>query len=50
MNDPNSPHDDDLIDPKVPGKARTIYIIIAVIVTVALILAIAGNAVWDQLF
>lgn len=50
MNDSNSPNDDELFDPREPGKARTIYTIVAVIVTVALILAIAGNLVWDQLF
>ncbi len=50
MNDPNSPNDDDLFNPREPGKARTIYTIVAVTVVIALIFAIAGNMVWDQLF
>lgn len=50
MNDPNTPNDDDFFNPREPGKARTIYTIVAVIVVIALILAIAGNMVWDQLF
>lgn len=50
MNDSNSPHDDDFIDPREPGKARTVYTVVAVTVVIALILAIAGNMVWDQLF
>ncbi len=50
MHDPNSPNDDELFDPREPGKARRIYTIVAVIVVLALVFAIAGNQVWDQLF
>lgn len=50
MNDSNSPNDDELIDPREPGKARTIYTVVAVIVVLSLILAGAGSLVWDQLF
>lgn len=40
----------DPFDPRVPGKARTIYTIVAVIVVASLILGLAGFAVWDRLF
>lgn len=46
----NDDHNDGLIDPRVPGRARTIYIIVAVIVTLSLIIAIGGYAVWDRIF
>lgn len=49
MTDSNSPNDD-LFDPREPGKARTIYIIIAVLVVISLIVAGAGTLVWDRLF
>lgn len=49
-NSPNNDQSDDLFDPREPGKARTIYTIVAVIVTISLIVAIGGYAVWDRLF
>ena len=49
LNDSNSP-DDELFDPREPGKARTIYTIVAIVVVVALIVALGGAAVWDYLF
>lgn len=49
MNDPD-PRDDGLIDPREPGKARTIYTIIAVIVVISMIVALGGSLVWDYLF
>lgn len=50
MNDPNTPQDDDLFDPQEPGKARTVYTFVAVLVVLALIVSIGGFAVWDRLF
>lgn len=45
------PHDQtDPFNPRVPGKARTIYTIVAVIVVISLVVAIGGYAVWDTLF
>lgn len=49
MNDSNTP-DDELFDPREPGKARTIYTIVAVIVVISLIVALGSNIVWDYLF
>lgn len=49
MNDSNPP-EDDLFNPREPGRARTIYTIVAIIVTISLIVAIGGYAVWDILF
>lgn len=42
--------DDGLFDPRQPGKARAMYIVMAVVVTVSLIVGMAGYAVWDRLF
>ena len=42
--------DDPLFDPRVPGKARTIYSVVAIVVVIALIISIGGFAVWDRLF
>ncbi len=42
--------DEPLFDPEVPGKARTIYSVVAILVVIALILSIGGFAVWEQLF
>lgn len=52
MTDSNLPPDpqDDLFDPQVPGRARTIYTVLAVLVVVSLIVGMAGFAVWDRLF
>jgi hypothetical protein len=44
--EPNDP----LFDPRVPGKARTIYSVVAILVVIALIIGIGGFAVWDRLF
>lgn len=44
------PPDDGLFDPRQPGKARMIYTVVAVLVTVSLIVGMAGFAVWDRLF
>lgn len=45
------PHEqDDLFDPREPGKARTIYTFLAILVVISLIVAIGGYAVWDMLF
>lgn len=49
MNDSHSPNDD-LFDPREPGKARTLYTVVAVLVVISLIVAIGGYAVWDRLF
>lgn len=49
MNDPNQ-EQDKLIDPTRPGKARTIYAVVAILVVVALIAALGGTLVWDRLF
>lgn len=50
MTDSHSPNDDELFDPREPGKARTIYTIVAIIVVIALIAAGAGTLVWERLF
>lgn len=50
MNDSNSPNDDELFDPRQPGKARTIYTVVAILVVLSLIVAGAGSLVWDRLF
>lgn len=50
MHQSNAPNDDDLFDPREPGKARTIYTVVAIIVVLSLIVAGAGSLVWDQLF
>lgn len=50
MHDSNSPNDDDLFDPREPGKARTLYTIVAIIVVLSLLVAGAGTLVWDRLF
>lgn len=42
--------DGPLFDPKVPGKARTIYSVVAILVVIALIIGIGGFAVWERLF
>ena len=45
------PEDDrEPFDPRVPGKARTIYTIVAIVVVVSLVASIAGYAVWDRIF
>lgn len=46
----SNPPDDDLFDPREPGKARTIYTIVAVIVVISMIVALGGSLVWDYLF
>lgn len=48
-NEPDQ-QDDGLIDPRVPGRARTIYTIVAVIVVISMIVALGGSLVWDYLF
>lgn len=42
--------DEPLFDPRTPGKARTVYTIVAIIVVLSLIAGIAGYAVWDRVF
>lgn len=41
---------DDLIDVRQPGRARTVYTVVAVLVVISLIIGMAGFAVWDRLF
>lgn len=42
--------DDSLFDPQVPGKARVIYSVVAILVVIALIIGIGGYTVWERLF
>lgn len=49
MNDSHPP-EDDLFDPREPGKARTIYTVVAVVVVISLLVALGGFAVWEILF
>lgn len=42
--------DGPLFDPRVPGKARMIYSIVAILVVIALIIGLGGYAVWERLF
>lgn len=44
------PPDDDLFDPREPGKSRTIYTIVAIVVVISLIGMLGGPLVWDYFF
>lgn len=47
----HDPHDqDELFDPREPGKARAIYTVVAILVVISLVVAIGGYAVWEILF
>lgn len=48
--DPPADSDEVLFDPRVPGKVRIIYIIIAMVVVISLVAGIAGYAVWERVF
>ncbi len=52
MRTPPPPPDDDspLLDVRSPGVARTIYIIVAVLVVISLVIGIAGYAWWGRIF
>ena len=43
-------NEQDPFDPRVPGKARLVYTIVAIVVTISLIASIAGYALWDRIF
>lgn len=47
---PPDQSDDQPFDPRQPGRARTVYTIVAVLVVISLVLSIAGYALWDRLF
>lgn len=52
MTQHNRPPEDDQqpFDPRVPGRARMIYTVVAVIVILSLIASIAGYALWERVF
>lgn len=48
----NAPPEDEQepFDPRIPGKARMIYTIIAIVVVISLVASIAGYALWERVF
>lgn len=47
---PPGDSEDQPFDPQQPGRARTIYTVVAVLVVISLVVSIAGYALWDRLF
>lgn len=43
-------NDDVVFDPREPGRFRTAYTVIAILVVLSLIIGMAGFALWDRLF